>query len=71
MSKVWDAIKRAAVWIRRVLEDADGTPSSKRVQSFGLIIFGCFLAANHYDVNILIVIFGAALGLQGITAFQR
>ena len=58
-------------WIKRMLEDKDHNPSSKRVQSFGLLIFGCILVACKYDWQICTVVFGAALGLQGVTSFQR
>ena len=69
--KFVEAIKAFFGWIRRMLEDGDGVPSSKRVQSWFLILFGCVLALTGYEWNIVGVCFGAGLGLQGVTAFQR
>jgi hypothetical protein len=71
MIKIWEAIKRAAIWLRRVLEDAEGVPSSKRIQSFILIAGALVVAFVMKDPVVTGVLLGAALGLQGITAFQR
>jgi hypothetical protein len=71
MSKVLDAIKRAFAWIRKIFEDGDGIPSSKRIQSYILTAFALIVAVTVKDPIITGVILGAALGLQGITAFQR
>ena len=67
--KEW--FKKAGKWLIAILEDVNGVPSSKRIQSFGLIIFGCILAAASYDFNVVALCFGAGIGLQGVTAFQR
>lgn len=59
------------MWFRKLFEDKDGLPSSKRVQSFLLFALGLVLVFMHYPFDLCALTFGAALGLQGVTSFQR
>ena len=59
------------VWLKRLFEDTTGLPSSKRIQAFILLIVGIVIAFTAKDVPLTSVFFGAALALQGITAFQK
>jgi len=67
--KAW--LRDVGEWLVRVLQDRDGLPSSKRLQSFFLIVFACILAWEKYDIAIVSVVLGSGLTLQGVTAFQR
>ena len=58
-------------WIKRLFEDAAGVPSSKRIQSFGLLTVAVIMALKGCEVALVGVLLGAALALQGITAFQK
>jgi len=59
------------LWMKGLFEDKDGNPSSKRIQAFILLGVGIAIAFKTSDPIITSVIFGAALGLQGVTAFQK
>ena len=67
--KEW--FKKAGKWIIMILEDKDGLPSSKRIQSFLLFAFGFFLAIKGMDWQIVALTFGAALGLQGVSSWTK
>lgn len=59
------------IWIKGLFEEKDGTPSSKRVQSFLLFILAAVMVFTVGDPVLVGIVFGAALGLQGVTSFQR
>lgn len=67
--KEW--LKKAGKWILEILETNDGVPSSKRIQSFLLFGFGIWLAFNGVDWQLIAVVFGAALGLQGVSSWTK
>ena len=67
--KEW--FKKAGKWLIGIFEDANGVPSSKRIQSFFLFAFGLVLAMSGLDWQIVAVVFGAALGLQGVSSWTK
>lgn len=69
--KFWEVIKNAGAWLRKILEDANGNPSSKRIQAFFLIGIAVYIAIKIKDPVITGAFLTAALALQGITAAQR
>lgn len=71
MNKVWGAIKAALVWLRRIFEDADGLPSSKRVFGAFLVIAGTIYLMKSGDAVTGGVILGAGLGMFGVSAWGK
>ena len=71
MKKVWESIKAAGTWLRKLFEDPNGVPSSKRIMS--AVLFGVAVKAVFSDVEIgqVITLFSAALALQGVTVWQK
>lgn len=70
MVKIWEAIKGAGRWVRRIFEDSDGLPSSKRVAGLGLIVTGAvYLIASGDPVGAGVLI-GAGLGALGVSSWK-
>jgi len=63
--------ENAWYWFVSIFEESPGVASSKRIQSTVLIVIALIVALTVKDVAMVIAFLGAALGLQGITAFQR
>lgn len=71
MKKLWDSIKSAGRWIRRIFEDKDELPSSKRIAGAALI--GCGIGylidtQDHIGAGVLI---GAGLAALGISSWSK
>jgi hypothetical protein len=71
MKKVWEAIKAALLWIRRIFEDAEGLPSSKRVFGAFLVVSGTIYLFKSGDAVTGGVILGAGLGMFGVSAWGK
>lgn len=69
--KVWAGIKSAGTWLRKLFEDTNGVPSSKRVMSGVLFLVAMFALFKGVDLGQFIAILSAALALQGVTAWQK
>ena len=70
LSKVWEAIKKVGAWIRKLFEDANGVPSSKRVMSGVLFCVALVALFRGVELGQFIAVLSAALALQGVTAWQ-
>lgn len=69
--KVWVGIKNAGAWLRKLFEDANGLPSSKRVMSGLLFLVAMIALFKGAEIGQFIAILSAALALQGVTALQK
>ncbi len=58
-------------WFVSMLEESPGVLSSKRIQSFMLVIAAIVLAAFRAPTELVATLLSASAVLQGITAFQK
>lgn len=58
-------------WVVGMFEETEGRLSSKRVQSFILIIVAVVMVFTGAGTDKIIAVLSASAVLQGITAFQK
>lgn len=71
LGKIWSGVKSFCAWIRRVFEEKDGTPSSKRIFGAFLIITGVIYAIKDGDPLTVGILLGAGLGMFGVSSWSK